>query len=368
MTTVGLLSHREILQTAASIAEAQEPDGAIPWFPGGHTDPWDHVEAAMGLDVAGFHAEAAAAYEWLRRTQRPDGSWPARVEQGRVTEPRAETHFCAYVAVGVWHHHRRTGDDRFLARMWPTVRAAIDFVVDLQRAGGAIAWARDADGTISDVSLLTGCSSIYQSLRAAVALADTLALPQPSWELAAGGLGHALRYHPERFSPRSRWSMDWYYPILTGAVQGDAAHERVAADWDRFVVGGLGIRCVADRPWVTGAESCELVAALEAVGEYDRALTVFEDVQHLRAEDGSYWTGYVYEDRKVWPVERSTWTAAAVLLAVDALDGASATSDTFHPTALPAGADLEDVPCGGDERCASVLADAGGAGVPRAQQ
>ena len=359
MSTVGLLSDHEIRATGASIAQAQEPDGAIPWFPGGHTDPWDHVESAMGLDVAGFHAQAEAAYDWLRRTQRPDGSWPAKVEQGRVTDARAEAHFCAYVAVGVWHHHRCTGDERFLARMWPTVRAAIDFVVGMQRPGGEIPWARDPDGSVSEFALLTACSSIYQSLRAATVVADTLARPQPSWELAAGGLGHALHEHPERFAPRTRWSMDWYYPVLAGAVPAADARARVDADWDRFVVPGLGIRCVDDRPWVTGAESCELVAALEALGEYDRALTVFEDVQHLRADDGSYWTGYVYEDRAIWPEERSTWTAAAVLLAVDALDGSSPTSDTFHPDALPAGAALDDVTCGPGDRCVAVSGAAG---------
>ena len=38
-------------QTGRSIAAAQLPSGAIPWFAGGQIDPWDHTEAAMGLDV-----------------------------------------------------------------------------------------------------------------------------------------------------------------------------------------------------------------------------------------------------------------------------------------------------------------------------
>jgi hypothetical protein len=44
-------------------------------------------------------------------------------------------------------------------------------------------------------------------------------------------------------------------------------------------------------------------------------------MQHLRDEDGSYWTGYVYPDDARWPVERTTWTAGAVLLATAALAG-----------------------------------------------
>ena len=31
----------------------QEPDGAIPWTVGEHTDVWNHVEAAMALLVGG---------------------------------------------------------------------------------------------------------------------------------------------------------------------------------------------------------------------------------------------------------------------------------------------------------------------------
>ena len=53
--------------------------------------------------------------------------------------------------------------------------------------------------------------------------------------------------------------MDWYYPVLGGALRGAAAAERLARGWDTFVVPGLGVRCVSDQPWVTVAETCELV-------------------------------------------------------------------------------------------------------------
>jgi hypothetical protein len=42
-------------------------------------------------------------------------------------------------------------------------------------------------------------------------------------------------------------------------------------------------------------------------------------MQHLRHEEGSYWTGYVFPDEVNWPDEQTTFTAAAVILAVDAL-------------------------------------------------
>jgi hypothetical protein len=34
-------------------AAHQHSDGAVAWFEGGHVDPWDHVEAAMGLSIGG---------------------------------------------------------------------------------------------------------------------------------------------------------------------------------------------------------------------------------------------------------------------------------------------------------------------------
>jgi hypothetical protein len=99
------------------------------------------------------------------------------------------------------------------------------------------------------------------------------------------------------------------------------------------------VRCVSDRPWVTGAETCELALALCALGEHARAAEQFASMQHLRHDDGSYWTGYVYPDDARWPVERTTWTAGAVLLATAALAGEPATVAVFGGEELPIGAD-----------------------------
>ena len=53
-----VLTADEVVQTAESIAALQLPTGMIPWFPEGHCDPWNHVETAMALDVAGLHEPA----------------------------------------------------------------------------------------------------------------------------------------------------------------------------------------------------------------------------------------------------------------------------------------------------------------------
>jgi len=330
----GVVTAEDMVATARSIVAQQEPSGAIPWFApigdvAGHVDAWNHVEAAMALTTAGLREPARRAYEWLASVQRPDGSWPAKWVLGEVTEPGGESNHAAYVAVGVWHELLMTGDEDFARRMWPTVRRAVEFALGLQTARGEIRWIRHPDGTAADQALLTGCSSIYQSLRCAVALAERLGEPQPDWELAADQLGHVVACHPEAFTDKSRWSMDWYYPVLAGPVRGADAERRLAEGWDAFVVEGLGCRCVSDQPWVTTAESCELVLALEAIGDRDRALELFATIQHLRHEDGSYWTGWQFENRRHFPADRSTYTAAAVILAADALCGRSPGSTLF---------------------------------------
>ena len=71
----GLITTDQIRVTAAHIADWQLPSGMIPWFPGGHADPWNHIEAAMALAIGEHRAEAEAAYQWLVDCQRPDGSW-----------------------------------------------------------------------------------------------------------------------------------------------------------------------------------------------------------------------------------------------------------------------------------------------------
>lgn len=337
-------------QTAESIAATQESSGAIPWSVGGHTDPWDHVENAMALTAAGLLEPARAAFEWSRTMQRPDGTWPIQLRDGVVEDANSDTNFCAYIATGVWHHVLVTGDRRFAEAMWPVVASAVDFVLELQSGIGQIAWARGASGD-ADEALLTGCSSIHHSMRCALALADCVDAPQPEWEVAVGRLGHAIAHHPDAFVAKDRWSMEWYYPVLCGALRGPAAQARIDERWNDFVVPGLGVRCVDDRPWVTGAETCELVMALDAIGNHERALEQFSAMHHLREEDGSYWTGLVYSDGKRWPVERTTWTGGAVILAADALSSATPGSGIFRGTDLPRGLEGEyDCECATSER------------------
>jgi hypothetical protein len=155
--------------------------------------------------------------------------------------------------------------------------------------------------------------------------------------LDAARLRHALDAHPELFADRSRYSMDWYYPVLGGAHPVAEASARIDRRWSDFVVADRGVLCVDDRPWVTGAETCELVLALDALGRTEEAHAQLAAMQHLRDPDGSYWTGMVLTDGKRWPVEQTTWTAATVLLAADALTRSTGGNGLFRGEGLPSG-------------------------------
>ena len=97
---------------------------------------------------------------------------------------------------------------------------------------------------------------------------------------------------------------------------------------------------------MTGAETCELVLALCAIGDHARATVLLGDMQHLRDPDGSYWTGYVYPDDARWPEEKTTWTSAAVVLASAMLTGDPVTTAVFGAADLPVRPSVIDVACG----------------------
>jgi hypothetical protein len=345
----GVLTAADVAQTIDAIASVQQADGNIPWVPGGQTDPWNLVEAAMALDLGGKFVQAERAYEWLTRMQHPQGSWYAYYTGDDVKDKTLDTNVSSYVANGVWHHYLCTRDGGFLETMFPVVERAIDFALDNQHPTGEIEWDADPGRTDGKGALLTGSSSIYSSLRCAIAAAERLGRERPDWELSLGSLAIAIAHRPEVFLDKERWAMDWYYPILGGVLRGHAAEARIASKWNTFVAEGRGVRCVSDQPWITAAETCELVMALDAIGLHERALTLFTWVQFLRHDDGSYWTGMNFEAERwdswgeYFTAEQPTWNSAAVVLAANALSGDGPTAGLFRGVGLPAGLTAEEL-------------------------
>lgn len=321
-----------------TILTLQNSDGSIPWFQNGVIDPWNHLEAAMGLNLIGERDAAECAIAYLRNTQAADGSWwgqlgsavPIDEELHQFTMQGVEdghkirdTNFIAYIATAIWHHYCLHADIDFVAANWPMVKAAIDFVIALQTDEGDIRWSAPDPQTPEDDALVTGNSSIYKSLICAEKLANALSHDASAWAKARQILGVALADKPHRFdrtwAPKTRYSMDWYYPVLSGALSQAQAKARLASRWDDFIIEGFGCRCVEDEPWITTAESAELVMALAAHGDTARAATHLSWLEQFRDDNGAYWMGMQIEQGAFWPIERPAWTAGAVILAHDAV-------------------------------------------------
>ena len=149
----------------------------------------------------------------------------------------------------------------------------------------------------------------------------------------------AIVERPDAFAPKQRWAMDWYYPVLCGALGTSDGKARLVEGWATFVMEGLGVRCVSDEPWITASETAQCAIALAAIGDVDTARDLLQWTRTHRRPDGSYWTGIVYPDGGaggVFPFEEHTsYTAAAVVLAADAISGGGPTSRIFAAHAGP---------------------------------
>lgn len=316
---------------AGLITQLQRPNGDIPWHTDGKTDPWDLVESVMGLNIAGMHGPARKALEWLQQNQNPDGAWFSAYMDGVPQDRTSESHMACYIAVGLFHAWLITQDKSWLTDFWDTMENGIEFALDLQVESGEIYWARSPEGKIDPMSLLAGSSSIFMSLKCALAAARILDRPRPGWESAMARLEHSIRDNIHIYNvSKSRFSMYWFYPILCGAIRGEKAQGRIDKYWQKYIIEGQGARCVSDRPWVTIAETSELVLALHAMGNREKARIVFSWIQDRVYEDKTFWCGYTYPDMVIWPEEKISWTNAVVLMAADALYGLTPAAGLFN--------------------------------------
>jgi hypothetical protein len=314
------------------IVSQQLPSGAIPWYRGGITDPWDHVECAMALDIGGRLAEARSAYLWMLSSQNPGGSWYSSYLNDSPQDLTRDTNFSTYIATGLWLHYVTTRDLSFLRYMWPAVEKGIDFALSLQQPGGEIYWGLSKDNEVWPGAILTASSSTWLSIRCALRIARRLGIDKPGWPEGCGRLARAIREHPERFDrlgeDKSGHAMTWYYPILVGLTKGREAEQRIAERWQDFIIDDWGCKCFADRQSVCVAETFEFVLALTRTGARDRARMVLDWVSRFRDDEGVfyrevYWPQGEIRRSELEPEdsERNTWTSAAAILALAAVHG-----------------------------------------------
>ena len=268
------------------------------------------------------------AYDWALTTQRADGSWPMKIVAGRGRgRQRRDQH------VGVPRGRRlaplagpprpRRSCDRLLADRAP--RRSTSWSA-MQLPFGGIAWSQEwRDGRPGHGQPGRAAGRLVEHLPVAARrgrarrAGRTSRSPSGSWP--GGRLGHALREHRDLFldkSARSRW---------TGTTRCSAA--RCAARPGRALIAEPLGR-------LRGARAGHPLRRHQPVGDRRRDLRAGAGPGRPRrpraraagcsptcstcaTTDGRYWTGCVFPESVNWPVEHTTYTAAAVILAADAL-------------------------------------------------
>ena len=191
---------------------------------------------------------------------------------------------------------------------------------------------------VNATALLAGSSSIYQALRAGrrARRADgRRRSPSGSWP-PAGSATRCASTATCSWTSRT-FSMDWYYPVLGGARprrRGPGAARSTPLGRLR----GARPRRPLRRHQPVGDRRGDLRAGAGA-GRARRPRRArcgcSRDMQHLR-DDGRLATGPATSSptSAIWPAEHTTYTAAAVVLAVDALAADDAGLGIFRGSSL----------------------------------
>jgi glucoamylase len=349
-----LLFLRLLLRPGGAALAAETPYWAYVW-------PRDASFVAAALAVTGHRREAGAVLGFLGRTQRADGTWPARshpdgrpVEDGRPAQLDAT----GWVPWAAWLASDQGRDAPMAARLWPTVRAAADRAAASLGADGLPPAAPDYWERREHAPTLGTAAALLTGLRAATRLAQRLAgqpegeegdgetTPPPPprrdpgersaadqaagrrdvWGRAAERLGRGVR---ERFGPRGyqRYpggggadaAVAWLAPPF-GAADPEVGRA-VAAAWRRLTVGG---GAVPGRPWLGSDPWTPATAsfALAAMAGGDRAAAEERLAWLLehRTALGAFPERVGREDGAPRSVAPLAWTSAVVLLTMVSRD------------------------------------------------
>ena len=316
------------------IKSIQLESGAIPSNKDGSHDPWDHIESIMGLNFANQKESSKLAFEWLIKNQNTDGSWFSKYNDSHPLEKNKSTHFGPYISVAALHFYKIFEDKEFLEYLWPNIKLALKFSLSLQIPNGTIPWSIDEGGKIEEDYLLTGSSSILKSIECGIAISKLLNDKEniSNWTQSHKSLSNAIRNPMGKFDllqDRKRFSMDWYYPILSGCLNDKERDYYIDKVFNDFYVKDIGVKCVIEEPWITVAETCEFIIALMISDRGEDAKKLLLDVLNICDKNYIPYMGWQYEENIFWPKERPSWTSAAAILAADTILDFSKASDLF---------------------------------------
>ncbi len=319
---------------AKFIKSIQLESGVIPSNDDGSHDPWDHIESIMGLNFANEYESSKLAFNWLIKNQNEDGSWFSKYMDDIPIEKNKPTHFAPYISVAALHFYKIFSDKEYLEYLWPSIESAINFSIKLQIQNGTIPWSVDKNQKIEEDFLLTGSSSILKSIECGIAISKIIKSTKnlEDWNHSYELLSKAIKNPSGKFDllkDRRRFSMDWYYPILSGCLNDDQIFFYVDKVFKDFYIKEMGIKCVIEEPWVTVAETCEFIICLMISGRDEDAKKLLKDVINISDINGVPYMGWQYEENIFWPLERPSWTSAALIIAADSVMGLSKGKDLF---------------------------------------
>ena len=319
---------------AKFIKSIQLESGAIPSNEDGSHDPWDHIESIMGLNFANEYESSKLAFNWLIKNQNQDGSWFSKYMDDIPIEKNKPTHFAPYISVAALHFYKIFSDKEYLEYLWPSIESAINFSIKLQIQNGTIPWSVDKNQKIEEDFLLTGSSSILKSIECGIAISKIIKSTKnlEDWNHSYELLSKAIKNPSGKFDllkDRKRFSMDWYYPILSGCLNDNQKFFYVDKVFKDFYIKEMGIKCVIEEPWVTVAETCEFIICLMISGRDEDAKKLLKDVINISDINGVPYMGWQYEENIFWPLERPSWTSAALIIAADSVMGLSKGKDLF---------------------------------------
>ena len=319
---------------AKFIKSIQLESGAIPSNDDGSHDPWDHIESIMGLNFANEYESSKLAFNWLIKNQNQDGSWFSKYMDDIPIQKNKPTHFAPYISVAALHFYKIFSDKEYLEYLWPSIESAINFSIKLQIQNGTIPWSVDKNKKIEEDFLLTGSSSILKSIECGIAISKIIKSTKnlEDWNHSYELLSKAIKNPSGKFDllkDRKRFSMDWYYPILSGCLNDNQKFFYVDKVFKDFYIKEMGIKCVIEEPWVTVAETCEFIICLMISGRDEDAKKLLKDVINISDINGVPYMGWQYEENIFWPLERPSWTSAALIIAADSVMGLSKGKDLF---------------------------------------
>ncbi|NDE95189.1 MAG: hypothetical protein EB063_02755, partial [Proteobacteria bacterium] len=289
------------------IISNQSSSGAIFWDEKGKCDPWDHCECLIALAIYEEWEHFWRGVNWFFTNLNEDGLIYAEFQNEKPSKLHYESHHAPYIIMPLIQASLidKEQDYKKILTNEQLLKLENIFEVldDFKDEDGYFYWAKDSNG-YSDNSLITASMSIFLSL-----VAKDKSFPKFNTEM-----------WQEKFNrdgvDRSRFSMDFYYPFLAGIKNNKKEFLDLL---DNYYEKGLGVKCVAEEPWVTIAESSECVISALIHDNENIAKQIFNDIQQFQNKDGIFPTGYQYDMEIFWPEENSTWTNAAVIIAAHAL-------------------------------------------------